>query len=298
MLLSGCAGQQVRNLEEQNELLARENAELAERLQSTTTEQMRLAREVDRLLQQRVDRGRFLDLEQEHQQLRRENTRLRELLEETLATALDEGRPLPDQAMVAAEELQLFRSQLRDSPLPRDTGGAFIAVADVSAADLAPPGPRSPLANSGIVVEEVNGLRRYYDAVVNRSTPRALYLMIEMQRGLPAELFMVVNERYPRSEPPLAFRRVTINGDSGSIALPISAGSSRRLQDSRHRFESVRFGYSSAVEAAVRVAIESEHPTLELGGIGAVAQRPISDAELTALTNMLYAFDTLSAARR
>ena len=282
MLLSGCAGQQVRNLEEQNELLARENAELAERLQSTTTEQMRLAREVDRVLQP----------------LQRENARLRELLEETLAAALDEGRPLPDQAMVAAEELQLFRSQLHDSPLPRDTGGAFIAVADVSAAALTPPEPRSPLANSGIVVEEINGLRRYYDAVVNRTTPRALYLMIEIQRGRPAELFMVVNERYPRSEPPLAFRRATINGDSGSIALPISAGTSRRLQDSRYRFESVRFGYSSAVEAAVRVAIESEYPTLELGGFGALAQRPISDAELTALTNMLYAFDTLSAARR
>ncbi len=282
MLLSGCAGQQVRNLEEQNELLARENAELAERLQSTTTEQMRLAREVDRVLQP----------------LQRENARLRELLEETLTAALDEGRPLPDQAMVAAEELQLFRSQLHDSPLPRDTGGAFIAVADVSAAALTPPEPRSPLANSGIVVEEINGLRRYYDAVVNRTTPRALYLMIEIQRGRPAELFMVVNERYPRSEPPLAFRRVTINGDSGSIALPISAGTSRRLQDSRYRFESVRFGYSSAVEAAVRVAIESEYPTLELGGFGALAQRPISDAELTALTNMLYAFDTLSAARR
>ncbi len=282
MLLSGCAGQQVRNLEEQNELLARENAELAERLQSTTTEQMRLAREVDRVLQP----------------LQRENARLRELLEETIAAALDEGRPLPDQAMVAAEELQLFRSQLHDSPLPRDTGGAFIAVADVSAAALTPPEPRSPLANSGIVVEEINGLRRYYDAVVNRTTPRALYLMIEIQRGRPAELFMVVNERYPRSEPPLAFRRVTINGDSGSIALPISAGTSRRLQDSRYRFESVRFGYSSAVEAAVRVAIESEYPTLELGGFGALAQRPISDAELTALTNMLYAFDTLSAARR
>ncbi|TVQ37947.1 MAG: hypothetical protein EA384_10690 [Spirochaetaceae bacterium] len=281
LALGGCAGQQVRDLRRQNEVLVRENAELADRLRRATGEQIRLTRELDALLDQHTTREASEELEREHRQLLRENEQLRDLLEQTVgAAAIEQEHLMPDHGVV-----------------PPDTGGAFVAVDDLSMADLAQPDARSPLASSGIVVDERNGVRHYYDALVNRATPQALYLMIEHPRGRPAELFMVINERYPRSKPPLAFRRVVVNGDSGSIALPISAGAVSRLQDGEYRFESVRFSYTSAVEAAVRVAVESRHPVLELVGASSLSQRPIRDTELTALTNILYAYDTLRAAR-
>ena len=295
LVLSGCAGRQLRDLREQVEFLERENAELVSRLETATAESMRLSREVSALLERHGEWSEIEDLQQRYVSLREQNDELRRLLAEAVSLALDNAAPLPDDLLAATEELQLFRSELRDIDLPRDTGGTFASVADVTAAQLSAPDPRSPLANSGIVFEERDAIRYYYDAIINRTTPQAFYLTIVLAAGRAPELHLVINERYPRTEPPLAFRRVRVNGDSGSIALPIATGRVSRTQDDEYRFETASFSFNTAVEAAVRVAIESRFPVLELGGIGSVAQRPISDRELTALTNVLYAYNTMAA---
>lgn len=296
-LLAGCAGPQVRELREQNRQLATENAALAERLEAVTGESIRLSASIDSVLRATGDYVDLRALEREHLSLTDENRSLRELLEQAIAAAEAEQRDLPEPVAQAAAELGLFRAEVSRQPLPRDTGGAFLAVPGVSAPPLTAPDRRSPLANSGIVMEEADGVRRYYDAVVNRTTPQALFLVAELPRTGPVRLFLVVNERYPRTESPLAFRRVIIGGEAGLVALPVTAGSVTRTQDDRYRFERVEFPFRSAVEAAVRIAIESEFAEIELGGIGSVSRRPISDAERTALTNMLYAFNTLTVGR-
>ncbi len=296
-LLTGCAGRQVRELREQNQQLALENAALAERLEAVTGESIRLSAAIDSALRTTGDYLNLQELEREHLSLVEENRSLRDLLEQAVAAAQAEQRELPEPVAQAAAELGLFRAEVSRQPLPRDTGGAFVSVPGVDASALTPPDRRSPLANSGIVMEEVDGVRRYYDAVVNRTTPQALFLVAELPRTGSPRLLLVVNERYSRTEPPLAFRRVIVGGEAGLVALPVSAGSVTRRQDDRYRFERVEFPFSSAAEAAVRLAIESEFAEVELGGIGSVSRRPISDAERTALTNVLYAFDTLATPR-
>lgn len=293
LFLTGCAGRQLRNLQEENEILQRENAELAERLQDAAGESQRLSDEVRSVLQRTGQFDALADLEEQYRALRRENERLQRLIAQREAASGED--------IATAEEdeaVHRFRRDLRERPLPDDPAGEFADVENVAPAALTPPEPRSPLATSGILVERTNGVRRYYDAVVNRLTPQAVYLVIELPRVGPAELFLVVRERYAREAEPLLFRRVTVSGKWGAVSLPVEAGIVERIQDSRHRVESVRFPFSTAAEAAVHTAVESDDPILELAGITRLIERPLSDAELTALTNVLYAYSTLSAATR